>query len=66
MANAPCKDCPDRVVSCHSTCTKYLEYREQRDADNEARRKAICEHPVLRKGSWTGDSGFSRSRHKKH
>ena len=19
----PCKDCPDRVVGCHSTCEKY-------------------------------------------
>lgn len=65
MAKVPCKDCPDRVVSCHSTCIKYLEYREQRDADNEARRKAICEHPVLCKGSWTGDSGFRRGRKKR-
>lgn len=64
MANAPCKDCPDRVVSCHSTCTKYQEFRKQQDAENVAQRKAICEHPVLRKGSWTGDSGFRRGRKK--
>ena len=24
---APCKGCEDRYVGCHSTCGKYLEYR---------------------------------------
>lgn len=28
---APCKDCPDRFVGCHSTCDKYIEFRKQRD-----------------------------------
>lgn len=28
---APCKDCPDRVVGCHSTCEKYIEFRKYRD-----------------------------------
>lgn len=65
MANAPCKGCPDRVVGCHSTCTKYTEYRKQQDAENKAYKKAICEHPVLRKGSWTGDSIFGKGRYKK-
>lgn len=65
MAKAPCKLCPDRVVGCHSNCTRYLEYREQQDAENEAHRKAIREHPVLRKGSWIGDSGLGRGRRKK-
>lgn len=31
---APCKNCPDRRVTttenCHSTCEKYLEYKEFR------------------------------------
>lgn len=29
--NAPCKDCPDRFVGCHSTCQKYVQYRTDRD-----------------------------------
>jgi hypothetical protein len=24
--NAPCKDCGDRDIYCHSTCEKYIEY----------------------------------------
>jgi hypothetical protein len=23
----PCKDCPDRVVGCHSKCEKYKSYK---------------------------------------
>lgn len=25
---APCKDCTDRCVNCHSKCSKYAEYKE--------------------------------------
>lgn len=24
----PCKDCPDRVLGCHSECGRYLAYQE--------------------------------------
>lgn len=24
----PCKDCPDRVVGCHSKCEKYKKFVE--------------------------------------
>lgn len=24
---APCYQCPDRQLDCHSTCEKYLEYK---------------------------------------
>ena len=27
--SAPCKDCPDRHMACHSSCQKYISYREQ-------------------------------------
>jgi ribosomal protein S4 len=30
MNKAPCKDCPDRKVGCHSTCKKYLAFRQER------------------------------------
>lgn len=30
--DAPCKDCPDRVVGCHATCERYIAYDEQRKA----------------------------------
>ena len=29
MIIPPCKDCPDRVLSCHSNCTKYADYKEE-------------------------------------
>ena len=29
MIVPPCKDCPDRVLSCHSNCTKYADYKEE-------------------------------------
>lgn len=35
MNKAPCKDCPDRRVGCHSTCEKYLAFRKERDELNE-------------------------------
>lgn len=25
---APCKDCEDRFVGCHSTCTEYQKYKK--------------------------------------
>lgn len=33
---APCKDCPDRKVKCHSSCEKYKEYREYLDKIHQA------------------------------
>lgn len=39
MLNAPCKDCPDRVVGCHSTCEKYIAFRKYRDELLERRTK---------------------------
>ena len=62
MAKAPCKDCPDRVVGCHGTCTKYQEFRKQLDAENVAQRKALYERVVLNKNGWLG---LNRGQHKK-
>ena len=28
---APCKNCKDRVVGCHSNCEKYIAYVKVRD-----------------------------------
>ena len=35
---APCKDCPDRVLGCHSSCDKYKAFREERDRELEQRK----------------------------
>ena len=29
---APCKDCENRVLHCHSTCEKYLAFRQEKDS----------------------------------
>jgi len=28
MKTVPCKDCKDRHVSCHSSCVKYIEWKQ--------------------------------------
>lgn len=35
---SPCKDCPDRHVRCHSTCCKYIKFKE----DVEISKKKGC------------------------
>ena len=32
----PCKGCGDRQVGCHSSCSKYSEWRAAADDDNAA------------------------------
>lgn len=36
---APCKDCEERQIGCHSTCEKYLQYRALKDKQNKDRVK---------------------------
>lgn len=40
MGNAPCKDCPDRVVepNCHMTCERYKEFQAYRQAIIDSRK----------------------------
>ena len=35
---APCYQCPDRHVLCHSECEKYIAFRAERDRMNADRR----------------------------
>lgn len=37
--NAPCKDCKDRHMLCHSSCSKYLAYAAERDLERQERLK---------------------------
>jgi hypothetical protein len=36
--NAPCKDCPKRVLGCHCTCAEYKAYSDTRQQTNKQRR----------------------------
>lgn len=31
MIVAPCKDCKDRVLGCHSTCEKYNAFKKEKE-----------------------------------
>jgi hypothetical protein len=37
---APCFECPDRVVGCHSACGKYKQYDEKNQARRNVYHKA--------------------------
>lgn len=44
MAQAPCKNCLDRELGCHSTCEKYIQFQVDNKAETEARRSIMNEH----------------------
>jgi len=37
MRTAPCKDCTNRILGCHSTCEKYQEYAAHQAKTNNNR-----------------------------
>lgn len=56
MLNSPCKDCPDRVLGCHSVCEKYLAFHKERTEYLEYRKKQ----------NQLEDDLFKSSRHSKY
>lgn len=47
MLHSPCKDCKERILHCHETCTKYLEYYEANEKVKAERIKAKKERDLL-------------------
>ena len=39
MRKAPCKDCPDRFVGCHSVCVEYAKFKAQAEKIREEKNK---------------------------
>ena len=39
MKKAPCKECTERHLGCHSTCDSYQEYVKEREIYREERLK---------------------------
>lgn len=39
MIQAPCKDCKDRQLGCHSICQKYIDFKKEQEVINLAKRK---------------------------
>lgn len=44
MLDSGCLGCKDRKVGCHSTCEKYLKWKDKIDNDNKKRRKRINQY----------------------
>lgn len=47
MGKAPCLGCSDRCIGCHSSCTKYIEWKRDIDKENETIRKNRVEYRIL-------------------
>ena len=41
---APCKDCSNRELGCHSTCEKYIQYQKDNIAESQVRRYFLKNH----------------------
>lgn len=50
-----CYNCKERMVGCHSKCTKYKKYREALDVINN-RRKAILSYERMTRRCKCGKS----------
>ena len=50
--NAPCKDCPDRCIGCHSVCAKYKDFLAACDAVSAAKRREFAANEA---GALRGD-----------
>ena len=44
--NAPCKDCTDRVLGCHSVCEEYKLFHEERKRELEQKRMQYLTNPL--------------------
>lgn len=40
MIKSPCFNCPNRVMSCHSKCEPYIDYRARIDDLNNKKAEA--------------------------
>lgn len=63
---APCKDCTDRELGCHSKCEKYKAFKEWNDQAREKRRQEDS-LPTITKWSFEGYTLHSgkRRRHRR-
>ena len=40
MIYAPCKDCKNRFLGCHSKCDKYKDYKKRSEELNDMKNKS--------------------------
>lgn len=61
---APCKDCPDRTIGCHSSCEVYGSFREELDEYNKEKlaEDAYYNYKVTRIASFRSDEAIENKR----
>jgi hypothetical protein len=47
MLHSPCKNCEERILHCHGTCSKYMEYYKANEKAKAERIKAKKERDLL-------------------
>lgn len=56
----PCRNCADRTLGCHGVCQDYIKAVEENKLRKE--HDKATRNPIIREGSFTGDSGFRKRR----
>lgn len=60
---APCHDCTERTVGCHSTCEKYAKYKKDRNNLRHELKKKVYEERDM--DSYVIDSVYRAQRNRK-
>lgn len=47
IMTAPCKNCPEREIGCHSMCDRYIRYAKQREKIREKRMQEQLADPTV-------------------
>ena len=63
---APCMDCSDRNIGCHSMCDRYKAYTEAHEELKESIRKQKFVHNSLKDMHKEQYARYLRNRHKEN
>lgn len=47
--NAPCMNCSDRFIGCHSSCDKYSKYKTRSEEIQNNRKKELLPNIYIKK-----------------
>lgn len=56
MIDSPCKGCTDRHKGCHAGCPDYLDYKEAKEREKEAKRSDVDTPTIARQRQWRKNS----------
>lgn len=63
--NAPCKDCPNRTLLCHSTCEEYQKFAAERQEISKKRREYYMILSTCRDGAARATKGDKKIKRRK-